>query len=101
MIIDGFTHQLPDIDEDETQEWVDSLDAVASARGPIRARFLMAKLLERARQLNIGVPASVSTPYVNTIPPHEEPFYPGDAELEKRIRRFVVERRGHGHQSKP
>ena len=89
MIIDGFTHQLPDSDEDETQEWVDSLDAVASARGPIRARFLMAKLLERARQLNIGVPASVSTPYVNTIPAHEEPFYPGDADIEKRIRRFV------------
>ena len=89
MIIDGFTHQLPDIDEDETQEWVDSLDAVANARGPIRARFLMAKLLERARHLNIGVPASVSTPYVNTIPADQEPFYPGDADLEKRIRRFV------------
>ncbi len=89
MIIDGFTHQLPDIDEDETQEWLDSLDAVASARGPIRARFLMAKLLDRARHLNIGVPASVSTPYVNTIPAEIEPFYPGDADLEKRIRRFV------------
>ena len=89
MTIDGFTRQLPDIDEDETQEWVDSLDAVAGASGPIRARFLLAKLLERARHLNIGVPASVSTPYVNTIPAEEEPFYPGEPELEKRIRRFV------------
>ena len=89
MIIDGFVHSLPDNDPDETQEWLDSLDAVASARGQTRARFLMAKLLERARELNVGVPASVSTPYVNTIPPHEEPFYPGDDYLEKRIRRFV------------
>ncbi|MDH3306878.1 MAG: pyruvate dehydrogenase (acetyl-transferring), homodimeric type [Acidimicrobiia bacterium] len=89
MIIDGFAHQLPDLDPDETTEWIDSLDAVAAARGPVRARFLMAKLLERARQLNIGVPATVSTPYINTIPPEEEPFYPGDEALEKRIRRFV------------
>lgn len=89
MIIDGFVHALPDTDPDETQEWLDSLDAVAGARGQVRARFLMTKLLERARELNIGVPASVSTPYVNTIPPEQQPFYPGDDLLEKRIRRFV------------
>ncbi|MBK5268234.1 MAG: pyruvate dehydrogenase (acetyl-transferring), homodimeric type [Acidimicrobiia bacterium] len=89
MIIDGFSHALPDSDPDETQEWIDSLDAVASARGQDRARFLMTKLLERARELNVGVPATVSTPYVNTIPPEEQPFYPGDDFLEKRIRRFV------------
>ncbi len=89
MIIDGFVHALPDTDPDETQEWLDSLDAVAGARGQVRARFLITKLLERARELNIGVPASVSTPYVNTIPPEQQPFYPGDDFLEKRIRRFV------------
>ncbi|MDH3192967.1 MAG: pyruvate dehydrogenase (acetyl-transferring), homodimeric type, partial [Acidimicrobiia bacterium] len=89
MIIDGFSHALPDSDPDETQEWIDSLDAVAGARGQDRARFLMTKLLERARELNVGVPAAVSTPYVNTIPPEQEPFYPGDDFLEKRIRRFV------------
>ena len=89
MIIDGFVHQLPDIDNEETQEWLDSLDAVAGARGPVRARFLMAKLNQRARELNIGVPGSISSPYVNTIPLEEQPFYPGDADLEKRIRRFV------------
>ena len=49
MIIDGYLHELPDIDPDETEEWVASLDAVVDARGKNRARFLMRKLLERAR----------------------------------------------------
>ena len=89
MIIDGFVHQLPDIDPTETQEWLDSLDAVVGAQGKTRARFLLSRLLERARELQVGVPATVSTPYVNTIPPEEEPFFPGDEHLERRIRAFI------------
>ena len=89
MIIDGFVHQLPDVDPAETQEWLDSLDAVVGAQGKTRARFLMSKLLERARELQVGAPASVSTPYVNTIPATEEPFFPGDEDLERRIRAFI------------
>ncbi len=89
MIIDGFTHQLPDTDPGETKEWLESLDTVISAEGPARARFLMAKLIERARAQNVGVPASVSTPYINTIPPEHEAWFPGDEDLERRIRRFV------------
>ena len=89
MIIDGFSHQIPDADPQETAEWLESLDAVTAHGGPTRARFIMAKLVERARQLNVGVPGTISTPYINTIPPNEEPFYPGDELLEKRIRRFI------------
>ena len=89
MIIDGFVHQLPDTDPGETQEWLDSLDAVVGAQGKTRARFLMSRLLERARELQVGAPASVSTPYVNTIPATEEPFFPGDEDLERRIRAFI------------
>ncbi len=89
MIIDGFVHQLPDIDPAETQEWLDSLDAVVGAQGKTRARFLLSRLLERARELQVGTPATVSTPYVNTIPPEEEPFFPGDEHLERRIRAFI------------
>jgi pyruvate dehydrogenase E1 component len=89
MIIDGFTHQIPDTDPDETTEWLDSLDTVISAEGPARARFLMAKLIERARAQNVGVPASVSTPYINTIPAEHEAWFPGDEDIEQRIRRFV------------
>jgi len=89
MIIDGFTHQIPDTDPDETREWLESLDTVISAEGPARARFLMAKLIERARAQNVGVPASVSTPYINTIPAEHEAWFPGDEDIEQRIRRFV------------
>lgn len=89
MIIDGFVHQLPDVDPEETQEWLDSLSAVVDAQGKTRARFLMSKLLERARELQVGHPATVSTPYVNSIPPEEEPWFPGDEYIERRIRAYV------------
>ena len=88
-MIDGFFHQLPDIDPEETQEWLDSLESVVNERGKTRARFLMRAMLERARQLQVGYPASVSTPYVNTIPAEEQAWFPGDEYLEKRIRRFI------------
>ncbi len=87
--IDGFVHQLHDSDPTETQEWIDSLDAVVANQGDVRGRFLMAKLMERANQRSLGVPGSISTPYINTIPVEEEPDYPGDEWLEKRIRRFI------------
>jgi pyruvate dehydrogenase E1 component len=87
--IDGFVHQLHDSDPSETQEWIDSLDAVVAHHGEVRGRFLMAKLLERSHQRALGVPGSISTPYINTIPVEEEPEYPGDEWLEKRIRRFI------------
>jgi len=89
MIIDGFVHQLPDIDPEETDEWLESLDAVVDAHGPTRARFLMSRLIERARQLRVGTPASVSTPYMNTIGAGAEPWFPGDEDIERRIRRYV------------
>ena len=89
VIFDGFAHQLPDIDPGETSEWLDSFDAVVDARGKSRARFLLMKLLERAREQQVGFPATVSTPYVNTIPPDREPWFPGDEYLERRIRAFI------------
>src|SRR3954471_22338649 len=89
MIIDGFVHQHPDVDPEETQEWLDSLSAVVDAQGKTRARFLMSKLLERARELQVGHPATVSTPYVNTIPAEEEPWFPGDELIERRIRAYT------------
>ncbi|HWC09601.1 MAG TPA: pyruvate dehydrogenase (acetyl-transferring), homodimeric type [Acidimicrobiales bacterium] len=89
MILDGFSQQVPDIDREETAEWVDSLDAVVEARGRSRARFLMMKLSERARELGVGMPATVSTPYVNTIPAEREPWFPGDEHIERRIRAFI------------
>ncbi len=86
---DEYIHQLVDTDPVETQEWLDSLDAVAERLGPVRARFLLAKLLERAHENHLGVPGAVTTPYINTIPPDEQPEFPGDEHIERRIRRFI------------
>ncbi|MEY2475640.1 MAG: pyruvate dehydrogenase component, partial [Actinomycetota bacterium] len=89
MIFDGFAHQLPDIDPGETGEWLDSFDQVVETEGKNRARFLLMKLQERARELQVGFPASVSTPYLNTIPPDLEPWFPGDEHIERRIRAYI------------
>lgn len=89
MLFDGISHQVPDIDPTETAEWLDSFDAVLDAHGRSRARFLLMKLLERARNQQVDFPATVSTPYVNTIPADEEPWFPGNEYLERRIRAYI------------
>jgi len=89
LVFDGFSHQLPDIDPDETLEWLDSFDAVVDTHGRNRARYLLMRLLERAREQGVGFPATVSTPYINTIPPELEPWFPGDEFMERRIRAFI------------
>ncbi|MFM7891993.1 MAG: pyruvate dehydrogenase (acetyl-transferring), homodimeric type, partial [Actinomycetota bacterium] len=89
MLFDGSVHQLPDTDPTETQEWLDSLDAVVEMQGKTRARYLMSRLLERARETQVSFPATVSTPYMNTIPAEHEPWFPGDEHLERRIRAYI------------
>ena len=88
-MFDEFKHQLPDIDEQETQEWLDALEQVVLTEGVERAKFLMRKVLKKARLMQVGLPPLVQTPYINTISPeHEEPF-PGDEKMELRIRRMI------------
>src|SRR5690349_8796185 len=89
MFLDGSIHQLPDVDRAETAEWLDSLDAVVDSRGRSRAHYLLARLMERAREKGVGVPAMVQTDYINSIPPEHEPWFPGDEYLERRIRAFI------------
>lgn len=89
VIHEGLPTQLPDIDPDETQDWIDSFDALLDERGRERARYVMLRLLERARQKQVGVPALRSTDYINTIPPEREPWFPGDEDVERRIRAFI------------
>ena len=86
---DLFTQQLPDKDPDETREWLDSLDAVTSRGGKVRARYLMSRLLERAAELEIGTAPTVQTPYINTIPTEQQPWFPGDEHIERRIRAYI------------
>ena len=89
MFVDDFKHQLPDIDEGETTDWIRSLDDVVDQEGEPRARFLLYKLLKRARQLQVGLPPLTNTRYINTISPEQEPEFPGDEHLERRIRRLI------------
>jgi pyruvate dehydrogenase E1 component len=81
----------PDSDRDpqETQEWVDSLDSVIEAEGRERAQFLINRVVDVARQRGLEPVQPLSTDYVNTIRPEEEPEFPGDAEMEERIRRII------------
>src|ERR687887_122999 len=88
-VFDEFKQQLPDIDPEETQEWIESLDELVRTAGPERARFVLYKLLKRARMLHVGLPPLTQTRYINTISPEQEPKFPGDEEMELRIRRMI------------
>lgn len=83
--------ELPNIDLDsaETQEWLESLDAVLENEGPERAHFLLEKLIDQARRSGTHLPFDAKTAYVNTIPPSQEPKMPGDQTIEARIRAAI------------
>ncbi|MFE2376190.1 pyruvate dehydrogenase (acetyl-transferring), homodimeric type [Streptomyces sp. NPDC059398] len=85
IIIGGLPSQVPDFDPEETQEWLDSLDAAVDERGRERARYLMLRLIERARAKRVAVPEMRSTDYVNTIATKDEPFFPGNEEIERKV----------------
>ncbi|WP_225843714.1 pyruvate dehydrogenase (acetyl-transferring), homodimeric type [Streptomyces albus] len=85
IIIGGLPSQVPDFDPEETREWLDSLDAAVDERGRERARYLMLRLIERAREKRVAVPEMRSTDYVNTIATKDEPFFPGNEEIERKI----------------
>src|SRR5690625_1769066 len=78
-----------DVDPEEMQEWLQSPDDAVEARGTSRAQALVAAVLERATDHGIHVPGALTTDYVNTIPPQQEPELPGDQDIERRIRAAV------------
>ncbi|PQJ95099.1 pyruvate dehydrogenase (acetyl-transferring), homodimeric type [Chromatium okenii] len=79
----------PDIDPQETQEWLDSLDAVLENEGVERAHFLLERLIDKARRSGAYLPYSANTAYLNTIPMQRQQAFPGDRAMERRIRSFV------------
>jgi pyruvate dehydrogenase E1 component len=84
-----FRSDVVDSDPVETQEWRESLEAIIAQEGGERARFLLDQVLETARHYSVAPLTSLSTDYVNTIRPEEEPAFPGDEAMEKRIRRII------------
>lgn len=81
--------QLPDIDPDETREWLESVDAVVEQRGPGRADYLLTHTIDRARSLGVDLPDLITTDYVNTIDSSDEPEFPGDEQMERRVRSII------------
>jgi pyruvate dehydrogenase E1 component len=70
----------------ETQEWLESFGDVVDVEGHDRAQFLLQKLLEKGYERDVSLPFTGNTPYINTIPASEEPPYPGDRKIERRIK---------------
>lgn len=81
--------QQPDIDPQETQEWLDALDSVIANVGGERAHFLLERLIEKARRSGAYLPYSATTAYINTIPVGKEVRSPGNNAIEHRIRSYV------------
>ncbi len=78
-----------DLNAEETSEWLEALDQVVDEAGPDRAAYLLEKLLDRAANFGVSTPQKINTPYVNTIPAHEEVPYPGDRAIERRIKSLI------------
>ncbi|NHQ87802.1 pyruvate dehydrogenase (acetyl-transferring), homodimeric type [Iodobacter sp. HSC-16F04] len=77
--------QLHDLDPQETQEWLESLDSVLEKEGAERAHFLVEKLVDHARQDGVNIPYTATTAYINTIPAYLQAKHPGKPNLEERI----------------
>ncbi len=77
----------------EVQEWLDSfdylLDKGLEEKGPQKLKLLMERLQEMSRQKSLQVPYPINTPYMNTIPVPEEPEYPGDRDIERKIKSYI------------
>ena len=78
-----------DIDPQETQEWLEALEAVIANEGAERAHYLLESLVDKARRRGGHIPFKATTAYLNTIPPHMEKRSPGDHALEWRLRSFI------------
>jgi pyruvate dehydrogenase E1 component len=78
-----------DPDPQETAEWLESLGYVLESKGPERVRQLLQALEESAHRQDVDLPFTATTPYLNTIPRSQQPSFPGDRELERRIKSYV------------
>ncbi len=86
---DAFSVNNPDLDPEETREWLESLDAVSRVHGRGRAREIMLNLLRRSHELQLNVPMIPTTDYLNTIAPENEAEFPGDEKIERTYRAWM------------
>ncbi|RCU49906.1 MULTISPECIES: pyruvate dehydrogenase (acetyl-transferring), homodimeric type [Corallincola] len=78
-----------DVDPQETQEWLEAMEAVLEAEGTERAHYLLEKLIDKARRNGAHLPYDATTAYLNTIPPGQEPQMPGDMAMEQKLRGYI------------
>ena len=83
------TVPLQGLDPSEIQEWLESLDSVLQSSGPDVASYILERLRAHAKVVGIEIPFTAKTPYVNTIPHSLQPAFPGDQQLERRIKSLV------------
>src|SRR6202049_4391886 len=79
----------PDVDPQETQEWLDAIDGVLEHEGPDRAHFLIEQVIDKSRRSGAYVPFSANPAYINTIPVDRQPHMPGDHAIEEKIRNYA------------
>jgi pyruvate dehydrogenase E1 component len=82
-------NRFDDIDPQETREWLDSIDSVLQEHGTDRAHFLLNSMIDHARRSGAYLPYSATTAYLNTIPVSQQPEYPGDRAIERRIEAYI------------
>jgi pyruvate dehydrogenase E1 component len=80
---------IEDVDPAETSEWLESLDDVLLRHGPDRVTYLLSLLSQRAAREGVAIPYQANTPYINTIPHEQQPTYPGNREIERRIKSII------------
>ncbi len=78
-----------DSDPAETAEWVESLQYVLDSKGPDRVHHLLSVLDEVAARQGVPLPFTANTPYINTIPVSQQPIFPGNREIERRIKSII------------
>ncbi len=81
--------KISDIDPFETQDWITSMDEVVRRAGSARAQFLLGRLIRWGKLNGVVLPFTANTPYVNTIDVPDQPAYPGDRAIERRIKSLV------------
>ena len=83
------TQHYKDPDPQETQEWIESIEDALEEHGYERTRYLLETLIDYAQSKGARLPFNTSTPFVNTILPSQQPDYPGDRDIERKIKSVV------------
>ncbi len=87
---DGVKKNVPVMDDVELKEWLASLDYVLNNGSPERVQYLLQQLQIRAQESGVTLPFTLNTPYINTITKEKQPPFPGNRELERRIKSIIL-----------